>query len=1455
MAKRISKLLTYEQALGRFSEEEQRQMHTYFLTLKGPSEKALSKEVFVCGVLGCSGTSKDHNHIPGIVADRFFHLMGGGVSRGISWENYVVGLALLTRGSVEERGELLFGYYCQQGSASALGRDTFVMMTAMLEGTVRAGEAGEKYGAALAQLQSKAMKPEQFIEFVKQNQSLTLLFEWACVGCDRWGALEKKPLLIRSLVADTNFTAAEIYELELKFVDIRNTSSSGILDAETFQRLFSPPLPASLARALFRVFDVNKDGHCDFKEVVSELSQVRGDDEERLLFIFSIFDTNNAGYLTREQVLELIKAVWKIESIHQEEEMGNGVSGGGSAGIRVKDVNTLVAGQGRGLGDINELETSDSGALHRSSGSKGFHDNSARSSGQTVSSFQGHAARKTSAPLPLPKMMKVMSAPTKQRRNRSATNGFADGDFKQVIVDNSFEEIRVSKESFSSSSTQDIVMEKEDYLKWARKHPYADQLLEVIIQSCHIGFGLKPTSKDEAAGTIKECLRREANRPRRAGDKWYVLSFAWWTKWKEYVGFEDVDEMNKDSASKPGMIDNSDIILPENPDVPLRSLWGPRLKEDLEANKDYILVPTPVWSALSYWYGSTSEIPRPVVLTQTGKLEIELYPIHLYIWQHSNTNTGRTLKEPKQVLAFHITFSSAQTVGELEEYLCRLHTQSVGGTHGRMKPDCTRLWNIGLREKMTVFLNDFQTLEQAGMLDGQNLLFEIRNHDLSWPEDIAQIHRERRMKLHGGSGESGDQGPATQVVERGLTGLHNLGNTCYFNSAVQCVLHTEPLHMYFEKRYHTCEVNKANPLGMKGEVAIDFARLQKELWSGNFFSVAPLDFRETICKFSPQFEDFEQHDAQEFLAFLLDGLHEDLNRVTKKPYIELKDSDGRPDEEVSAEEWDAHVKRNNSVIVDLFHGQHRSEIKCPTCSSSSNRFDPFTFLTLSIPFEDRTFVVLFLYRRDGSPREAMAVEIKSEGSYGVIKKRVSEKSGIHVKNMLVAEVYFSTVYRYPGDGLKFAPLRQGGSLYVYEVADGLEEPSEADIRMMQKQASIASGIFKIAPRKRTFAEKLCCIRVGEIDSDDFLPGGGHNAREGERGKGFVAPSYPKFSNSIVGIHRSLVPELYSLNPYKPAIFGRPIFFTFDDSRSVTSKDLYAEVWKHVKMFLNADFNDVDPEDVQKRADNIHYPFELKYITANASACGKCPWTKFCLGCEIEQSDKPLNGMHFHIGIDWDPVALHLYYNKNMETYYKRHSSVDECRRIETESISLIECLNMYTHPEQMGPDDRWKCPECKVFRVATKTLSFWRLPPVFVIHLKRFQFVNGKWQKSQKPIDFPVKGFRPGDYRAKRDSEESDDDKDPVYDLYAVSNHIGYLGSGHYVTYAKIGDKWISFNDSLCKELKEDQVLTPSAYVLFYARRGLDWSKLMPDIKVPPLPMDGAAGPVDSKKSNGCNIL
>ena len=85
------------------------------------------------------------------------------------------------------------------------------------------------------------------------------------------------------------------------------------------------------------------------------------------------------------------------------------------------------------------------------------------------------------------------------------------------------------------------------------------------------------------------------------------------------------------------------------------------------------------------------------------------------------------------------------------------------------------------------------------------------------------------------------------------------------------------------------------------------------------------------------------------LSFLLETLHEDLNDVTKKPYVEHKDSDGRKDEEVSKEYWEGFLRREKSIFIDLFYGQLKSRVQCTICNKISISFDPFNMLSVPIP--------------------------------------------------------------------------------------------------------------------------------------------------------------------------------------------------------------------------------------------------------------------------------------------------------------------------------------------------------------------------------------------------------------------------------------------------------------------------------------------------------------------------
>ena len=99
------------------------------------------------------------------------------------------------------------------------------------------------------------------------------------------------------------------------------------------------------------------------------------------------------------------------------------------------------------------------------------------------------------------------------------------------------------------------------------------------------------------------------------------------------------------------------------------------------------------------------------------------------------------------------------------------------------------------------------------------------------------------------------------------------------NSALQCLAHTQELAAYFLADVYKSELNADNPLGMGGAVASTFGSLLHKIWDATSTSTSysPRDFKSTLSRFAPQFSGYQQHDSQELVAFLLDGLHEDLS--------------------------------------------------------------------------------------------------------------------------------------------------------------------------------------------------------------------------------------------------------------------------------------------------------------------------------------------------------------------------------------------------------------------------------------------------------------------------------------------------------------------------------------------------------------------------------------------------
>ncbi|KAM6173153.1 ubiquitin carboxyl-terminal hydrolase 2 isoform 1-T1 [Erethizon dorsatum] len=182
---------------------------------------------------------------------------------------------------------------------------------------------------------------------------------------------------------------------------------------------------------------------------------------------------------------------------------------------------------------------------------------------------------------------------------------------------------------------------------------------------------------------------------------------------------------------------------------------------------------------------------------------------------------------------------------------------------------------------------------------------------------------------------------------QGLAGLRNLGNTCFMNSILQCLSNTRELRDYCLQRLYMRDLSHTS--SAHTALMEEFAKLIQTMWTSCPSDVvSPSEFKTQIQRYAPRFVGYNQQDAQEFLRFLLDGLHNEVNRVTVKPKSNAENLDHLSDDEKGRQMWRKYLEREDSRIGDLFVGQLKSSLTCTDCGYCSTVFDPFWDLSLPI---------------------------------------------------------------------------------------------------------------------------------------------------------------------------------------------------------------------------------------------------------------------------------------------------------------------------------------------------------------------------------------------------------------------------------------------------------------------------------------------------------------------------
>jgi len=821
-------------------------------------------------------------------------------------------------------------------------------------------------------------------------------------------------------------------------------------------------------------------------------------------------------------------------------------------------------------------------------------------------------------------------------------------------------------------------------------------------------------SASEQVSIIKEFDRNERLVP---GENAYAISKKWVVIWKESVGYEDGEPQGRIAPR----IDNRNIFDPKTE----------FLKADAYEEYDYLIITKKPWEQLMKWYPGGPEIPIEVVQNPVTKKAIAV------------------IKKIKIIAKFKDETKEFKThTSELVSVLKEKILKEFGVEINDDNKEEYRLidyWNKSFREVM----DDDYTINKYNIMDNNDIFVDYQT-DGKWKYEKKTDNYYHNSSYSNSGGYSYGYGNSYYYgtpLGPGKCGLSNLGNTCFFNSGIQCLMHSVPLKNALLGPNWENDINKTNPLGMKGKLARAFQSLLAHMWSGNERVLTPTDLKYVTGEFAQQFSGWGQQDSHELITFILDGIHEDLNRCLIKENVDRVIGDASKDDldEIAKQSWIAHLKRNDSIIVDNFQAQYMSKLLCPRCEKTTVVFDPY--MAISIPLSkphQKTLDVTFVPYDFSETFLKLSLVLPASPQQKDFDKSISEQlqKDIHVAIGMSSYYYGQLSWKVDFDN-------GTPQFFAFEIPDLSKLYIPASINMNIKshysnwnQEKRVSPYFIIAvdnddPTQEEIIEalsqKLNCLWSDNEATNEF--------------------SESDFVNSVI--------DYDSNNVDKDCKFGY--------------SKLSSDYWNRSSSFKR----NPKHEFLSDTGLNVFINYQL--------------------------IDK-------RVGFSFS-VLRQNYDFGNLSNSYDRDSH-------HSHSVTLNECFDFFRASETLDEENQWFCPHCRQHVCAQKKMDIYSVPNCFIIHLKRFSSGKYTTQKDDVEVEYPdiidMKNYVIGPQK---------NDKNLEYELYAVSEHMGGLGGGHYTAHALVREKleeqgeWYSFNDSSCSASSKDQAHNSSAYILFYQRK------------------------------------